>query len=190
MTIQGADPSMLEFLSKRPQCMTPAGAGALAALLKEFRAWGVDAAQAQAAVARCPRLLTVPAHRMRDVAAALLKFGLAPEQRAAVIKGWPQVLRMGCARPSLPARRPPLPARNLGGAPPAPCCCHPARSPAHPPARPASCRPARVRQTLGLLAAAGIEPERVAAYPRVFTHDPLTVLGPRLAYIKAHQPQE
>lgn len=142
MTIQGADPSMLEFLSKRPQCMTPAGAGALAALLKEFRAWGVDSAQAQAAVARCPRLLTVPAHRMRDVAAALLKFGLAPEQRAAVIKGWPQVLRMGCARPPLPARRPPLPARNLGGAP---CCCRPARSPARPLAPPPAGRRASGR---------------------------------------------
>jgi hypothetical protein len=90
-------------------------------------------------------------------------------------------------RPPAAASTPPAAASAQPGGrtlllPPRPLTCSPAR--------PASCRPARVRQTLGLLAAAGIEPERVAAYPRVFTHDPLTVLGPRLAYIKAHQPQE
>lgn len=51
-------------------------------------------------------------------------------------------------------------------------------------------RPDLVRLPLKLLADFGVGLERVAEYPRVFGHDPVTYLGPRLAYLRAYNPGE
>lgn len=46
----------------------------------------------------------------------------------------------------------------------------------------------RIKTVLSLLRAAGIPYQRAVQYPRVFLHDPANYTGPRLAYLKAHQP--
>lgn len=68
---------------------------------------------------------------------------------------------------------------HLPGNPPTRCSL-----PLHAPPR----RPDLIRLPLKLLADFGVGLDRVAEYPRVFGHDPVTYLGPRLAYLKAYSP--
>lgn len=51
-------------------------------------------------------------------------------------------------------------------------------------------QPDLVRLPLKLLADFGVGLGRVAEYPRVFGHDPVTYLGPRLAYLRAYNPDK
>lgn len=51
-------------------------------------------------------------------------------------------------------------------------------------------QPDLIRLPLKLLADFNVGLDRVAEYPRVFGHDPVTYLGPRLAYLKAYSPDK
>lgn len=95
LDLAGADPTVFEFLSRRPQCITPSAASrSLKALLRRLKEWGLAAAQAQHVVAKCPRLLATPLEQVQEVYKALKQFGLLRKERAEVVEGWPHVLRL------------------------------------------------------------------------------------------------